>query len=312
MGGAQRRIYRSGVTGEKRADAGEPVASIIVCTRDRPDVLGRCLSSLRELQAEFPYEIVVVDNSSAGTAREVVADASVRYVHEARRGLSRARNAGVDASRGDVLAFIDDDAVADTRWLSALVRVFDEGDVGAAAGEISSPPGQSDLAAFAIPVRRVLDRSTTDWFGRAAFGGVGNGPNMAFRRAALKEIGGFDERLGLGAPIAGSEEHDAFVRLVAAGFKVVSTPEAIVTHESKNTDRTARAFTQRRAAAAYIMWMVLARPGLRWRAVRYAVEALLGTRRRWRPPGAPAILTRAQSARAIAGALPVVIRALLR
>jgi glycosyltransferase involved in cell wall biosynthesis len=312
MGRPQRRVHRGSVTIDAQTGAGEPQASVVVCTRDRPEVLGRCLSSLRSLQADFPYEIVVVDNSVAGTAREVAATAGVRYVHEPRRGLSRARNAGVAASRSEIVAFIDDDAVADGRWLSALRRELAPHDVGAVAGEICSAAGQVDLAAFAVNGRQVIDRSTPFWFERAAFGGVGNGPNMAFRRASLQRIGGFDERLGLGAPIGGSEEHDAFVRLVAAGLKVISTSDAIVTHESQMTDRVGRAMTQRSSGAAYMIWLLLARRGLRWRALRYAGEGLFGKRRRWRSTNAPRILTRIQSARAVVLAVPAVIRAVLQ
>jgi GT2 family glycosyltransferase len=300
MGGPQRRVRRGRVTLR---------ASIIVCTRDRPEVLRQCLAALQNQTANFSYETIVVDNSATGSARDVVTESGVRYTREEREGLSRARNRGVAESHADIVAFIDDDAVADSEWLASLVNEFGAA-TGAVAGAIASKPGEFDLAAFAVPVRQVIDRSTHDWFERAAFGGVGNGPNMAFRRDALLKIGGFDERLGLGAPITGSEEHDAFVRLVAAGFEVVSTPDAIVVHSSSAADPVARAMAQRRAALAYILLLILTRRNFRWRAARYLVEALVRKRRTWRSNSPGAALTVVQSVRAMAGSFAAVTRAL--
>jgi len=84
------------------------------------------------------YEIIVVDNRSTDRTKEVVSEFShVRYVLEEKMGLSHARNRGIKESRGDVVAFIDDDAKADKSWLSRLVQVYkEEKDAGCVGGRV--------------------------------------------------------------------------------------------------------------------------------------------------------------------------------
>ena len=104
----------------------DALATVIVCTRDRPASLRRTLGSL--LEGDYPhYEILVVDNDPAKPAtRSLVADlgGNVRYSAEPLPGLSRARNRGVREARGEVLAFIDDDVIADRGWLRNVVLGF--------------------------------------------------------------------------------------------------------------------------------------------------------------------------------------------
>ena len=98
--------------------------SVVVCTRDRPRELDRCLRALRA-QHSAPLEVVVVDNSEQRSAQPICeAFPDVRYVHEPRTGLSVARNAGIAASRGAVIAFTDDDVEVHPGWSAELARVF--------------------------------------------------------------------------------------------------------------------------------------------------------------------------------------------
>src|SRR6266852_5422463 len=100
--------------------------SIVICTRNRPAQLERCLEGLSHLT--YPsFEVVVVDNASDDDqARRIAARWGVRYTVEPMRGLSRARNRGVLASIGEIIAFIDDDAVPRSEWLDALVSEFQD------------------------------------------------------------------------------------------------------------------------------------------------------------------------------------------
>src|SRR5262249_59818429 len=99
--------------------------SVVVCTRDRPEALARCLASLRSSRAR-PRELLVVDNASSGdgTQRVVAGIPGVRYLREPRPGLAIARNTGVRATTGALVAFTDDDVVVDPNWLSHLARPF--------------------------------------------------------------------------------------------------------------------------------------------------------------------------------------------
>src|SRR5262245_10366738 len=102
--------------------------------------------------------------------------------------------------------------------------------------------------------RREFDSSTDDWFALANFGGIGDGPNMAFRRKIFDCWGGFNERLGLGAAVPGSEEHNAFFELIKRGYRVVFTPRSIVHHPFPETPEEAqkRSFRYVEAGFAYM------------------------------------------------------------
>src|SRR5947209_6858962 len=103
-----------------------PSSSVVVCTRDRPDYLDRCLDALALL--EYPhFDVLVVDNApSDGRTREVAARWDTRYVQEPVAGLSRARNRGAMESSGEIVAYLDDDAIVDSGWLSGLAVEFSD------------------------------------------------------------------------------------------------------------------------------------------------------------------------------------------
>ena len=119
-----------------------PRCSVVVCTRDRPDDLRRCLTSLA-IQDHPNFAVWVVDNAPAnGLTRQIVesadADMEIHYVAEPRPGLSRARNKALKSNlEGDVVAWLDDDEVADSLWLTELTRAFDgRSEVVAASGVV--------------------------------------------------------------------------------------------------------------------------------------------------------------------------------
>jgi hypothetical protein len=99
-----------------------PAISVIVCTRDRPYALRRCLGALSRLDYDS-YEVVVIDNASrTSETLEVVKGTPYRYVREERQGLDWARNRGVREARHDIVAFVDDDAIVDSGWLRGMAR----------------------------------------------------------------------------------------------------------------------------------------------------------------------------------------------
>jgi GT2 family glycosyltransferase len=224
-----------------------PSISVVVCTRERPDELARCLTSLRLVR--YPnVEFVVVDNApaSARTATVVrdaqVEDARVKLVTEPRPGLSRARNAGVAESTGELVAFTDDDVRVDQWWLEGLARGFArQASVGCVTGLVpaaelaTAAQRHFDRRVFwsASCVPRLVDaganRPASPLFPYAA-GQLGTGASMAFRRAVLDAIGPFDEALGAGSAAQGGEDLDAFVRVILGGWAVAYEPTAIAWH----------------------------------------------------------------------------------
>jgi len=223
-----------------------PTISVVISTRDRGDALRACLDSL--LALEYPrYEIVVVDNAPRTSAtRDLIQQwygkqERIRYVREDRPGLSWARNRGVIESRGDIVAFTDDDVVVDSHWLAQLAAGSQVGDsVGCVTGlvlpiELETPAQVwfEQFGGFSKGfTRQIFDigdnRPASPIFPYAA-GMFGSGNNMAFHVDILRSLGGFDPSLGAGA-LVGGEDLDAFFRLILQGHTLVYEPGAIVHH----------------------------------------------------------------------------------
>lgn len=231
----ERPLARLGAMLDSRARRSRPTrtVSVVICTSNRSASLSRCLESLCELRRK-PDEVVVVDNAPrTSETRDLVAKhPHVRYVCEPRPGLSRARNAGIRNTTGEVIAFTDDDVVVSPDWLTELLNGFDESpDVMAVTGLVL--PGELKSLAQSVfeqkfgfhrgYIPRRFDAPRTDvWT-------IGAGANMAIRRDAFTAAGLFDERLGAGA--AGcSEDTELWYRLLERSFACYYTPLAVVHH----------------------------------------------------------------------------------
>jgi O-antigen biosynthesis protein len=238
-----------GCPGAQPASAGASVA-VIISTAGRDEQLGRCIRSLLA-QRRAELEVVVVDNRPAtGEAWRVVSpiaagDPRVRYVPEPRVGLSVARNRGVGETDADLVAFTDDDVVADPGWLEWLLAPFAEPRVLAACGMVLPLELQTEAqkrfeqyAGFSKGMeRRSYDSRSGPVAGRLLYpfvnGTVGVGNNMAFRRAELVAAGGFDPALGAGSPTGSCEETWAFSRAILRGGRIVYEPRALCWHEHR-------------------------------------------------------------------------------
>jgi len=110
--------------------------SVVICTRDREKELERCLDAVS--RQKYPdFDVLVVDNAPHDAAAfEIARRWGVLYVMEPQAGLSRARNLGLRASTGEIIAFLDDDAVPDPNWLQNLAAEFKDPQVAAVAGRI--------------------------------------------------------------------------------------------------------------------------------------------------------------------------------
>jgi GT2 family glycosyltransferase/SAM-dependent methyltransferase len=244
-------------------------SSVVVCTRDRPDQLRRCLESIAA-SAVAPDELIVVDNAPAtGSTRAVVESfPAARYVAEERQGLATARNTGVERASGEVVVGEDDDTTVHRDWLWRLLEGFAEPSVMAVTGLVLPAELETEaqvafekaLGGFNHGYRRMR-------YGRVFFEStkaiatpvwkIGAGANMAVRRDAFEHVGGFDERLGAGATGC-SEDSEFWYRLLAAGFECRYQPTSIVHHyhrrDAESLQRQARDYIRGHTAALFVQF----------------------------------------------------------
>lgn len=216
-----------------RRAGGAGMISVVVCTRNRADSLERTLRALAEMAVppSIAWEIVVVDNGSADRTAEVVADAArrlavpVRAVREDRPGLSRARNAGVRAARGSLIAFTDDDCRVDPHWLARIEAAF------VAEPSLHVLTGRVELHdARDRPVGVRLQREAAALTSFRDVAALAIGCNMACRRAVFDGDAFFDVRLGAGTRIPSAEDWDFVYRALKAGRRVAFSPDVLVRH----------------------------------------------------------------------------------
>jgi GT2 family glycosyltransferase len=215
--------------------------SVVICTKDRPDDLQRCLSGIRELTVK-PDEIIVVDNApSDERTSEICKDLPVRYMRERRKGLNWARTRGADTAQGEIVAFIDDDAVPDKNWLTALLEPFDDLGVACVTGlvmplelETDAQKSFEEFSGFSRGFdRRQFDLTTLS---PLAAGNVGAGASMAFRRSLVNELGLFRAELDVGTVTQAGGDTYAFYRLMSLGYRIVYVPDALAWHRHRRTE----------------------------------------------------------------------------
>lgn len=208
--------------------------TVVVCTYNRSGHLKSALESLnRQTLDREMFEVIIVDNASTDDTKEVAerfVGSGFRYVYEPQQGLSHARNAGYQAAEGQYVGYLDDDAKADSGWLSNAQRVIDE-----IRPDIFGGP----YYPFYLTEKPdwFLDKYETSTLGDKprclADNEYLSGTNIIFRRELLKQLNGFSTNLGMsGASIAYGEETELMIRARAAysDLKVYYHPEVMVYH----------------------------------------------------------------------------------
>jgi glycosyltransferase involved in cell wall biosynthesis len=203
-----------------------PKVSVVICAYNAEATMDACLASLQELR--YPaFEVIVVDDGSTDRTG-TIADGyeGIHVIHQENEGLSAARNVGIAASLGEIVAFTDSDCVVDPDWLHYLVATFLATGLPAVGGPNLPPPEDSVVAACVAaspggPLHVLLDDLEAEHI---------PGCNMAFRREVLEEIGGFD-------PIyrAAGDDVDVCWRLQDRGYRIGFSPAAMVWHFRRNT-----------------------------------------------------------------------------
>lgn len=204
-----------------------PRISVVVCSYNGSRTIRDCLEGLRRL--EYPdYEVIVVDDGSTDATPAIAAEYDVRLVSTENRGLSSARNTGLEAATGEIVAYTDDDARPDQHWLTYLAHVFMTSDHAAVGGPNIPPPDDPPLAEAVAsapggPLHVLIDDQLAEHI---------PGCNMAFRREALLALGGFD-------PIfrAAGDDVDACWRIQDRGWTIGFHAGAMVWHHRRGSIR---------------------------------------------------------------------------
>jgi cellulose synthase/poly-beta-1,6-N-acetylglucosamine synthase-like glycosyltransferase len=226
-----------------KPDPAKHFVSVIIATRDRDRLLGQTIASFaRQTWPREQFEILVADNGSSDRTRAVTETAAarpeastIRYIAVPEPGKSRAVNAALGITTGDLIAFIDDDVLPGPDWIERLALAFDETGADFIAGRIlprweAQPPPWLSRALYgvlAIPDNGVL---------RRAIRGTDDpvmpiGANMAVRAEVVQRIGGLRTDLGkLEGTLRTGEDHEFFLRMVAAGYHGTYEPAALVHH----------------------------------------------------------------------------------
>jgi glycosyltransferase involved in cell wall biosynthesis len=276
--------------------------TVVICTRDRPEGLVHTLASLAG-QSDSGFEVVIVDNSSDGTAAQALVGftgLTMRYCHEPIPGLSRARNRGLNEVRSELIAWIDDDEVADPNWIAWLKRGFAVPDRPDAVTGVMLPAeletdaqvnferyGGFNKGRGIEPV--ALRAGTPSVFDPLyPLPSFGAGGNMAFRTERLRAIGGFDNRLGPGTLTLNGEETRALSLLLENGSMILHWPPAITWHYHRRTDEALEKqfFGYSAGLTAFYMSMILTSPKYVWRILRFVprgVKRMLANRGSGRP-----------------------------
>jgi glycosyltransferase involved in cell wall biosynthesis len=205
-----------------------PKATVVVCAYNAAATIAECLRSL--LRLNYPsYEIIVVDDGSSDPTAEIAERCGVRVIRSERGGLSRARNTGIAAALGSLVAFIDSDAYADQDWLFFMATTLEEQNASGVGGPNLTPPRDGFVARCVgrspgNPTHVLLDNERAEHI---------PGCNMAFRKDALERIGGFDP-----THRTAGDDVDVCWKLLASFEPIAFSPAAIVWHHRRPTVRS--------------------------------------------------------------------------
>jgi glycosyltransferase involved in cell wall biosynthesis len=203
-----------------------PKVSVIVCAYNAERTMRQCLESLRKL--DYPnFEVIIVDDGSRdATAQIAVEFPEFRLIRQPNKGLSVARNVGLHAALGELIAYTDSDCVVDPHWLAFMVRAMAEGKLDGCGGPNYAPheDGWVEGCVAASPGAPCHVLISDDRAEHLA------GCNMLFRKSALEDIGGFDPQF-----TAAGDDVDVCWRLMDAGHVLGYCPSAFVWHFRRNT-----------------------------------------------------------------------------
>jgi len=264
--------------------------TVVICTRDRPSGLRATLTSLGR-QTDANFEVLVVDNSQGSTTTAMVVEeldlARCEYIVEPRPGLSRARNRALGTVRTELIAWIDDDEVADADWVRRLKEGFAHKAKPAAVCGVMFPAeldfeaqvrfeqyGGFNKGRNLMPeiLQMGAPSVASPLYPLPAFG---PGGNMAFRTEALHSVNGFDPCLGAGTRTHSGEETQVLSLLLLSGRAILHWPSAITwhTHRREMTALQKQLYGYSAGLSAFYASMIRLRPTIAFDILRLSPYA---------------------------------------
>lgn len=213
--------------------------SVVVPVFNAEKTVCACLESLYG-QTCKPLEIIVVDNGSTDGTAAIIGemihrskDTPIQCLRENRRGPSFARNRGAFQARGEIIAFLDADCIANSSWLDCVSRSFSCSEIGAVAGSVIGFDRETTIGKFhALFTLRALPSSRLFHEFNLVSGGF-PAANLTIRSTLFRSLGGFDEKLPFFA-----EDHDLCARIYQSGVQIFFNKEAIVYHQHRQSLRS--------------------------------------------------------------------------
>jgi O-antigen biosynthesis protein len=204
-----------------------PRISVVVCTFNGAKTLRACLEGVMELR--YPnFEVIVVNDGSTDSTLAIAEEYDVLVISTENYGLAAARNIGMRAAGGEIVAYLDDDAVPDQDWLLHIAAAFEKTDYAGVGGPNVPPPTRSAIAgcfadAPGTPIHVLVSDREAEHI---------PGCNMAFRKRTLEEVGGFEREFR----IAG-DDVDLCWRMLAAGHRLGFNAAVLVWHKPRSSIR---------------------------------------------------------------------------
>lgn len=239
-----------------------PSLSLVVCTKNRAASLDRCLQAVAGIRParSSDFEFVLIDNGSTDATHDVFTQRrrsmpfAARYIREAAPGIGHAMNRGYRETLGAIVAFTDDDCYPEPDFASMARGAFADPAVGVVTGRITLHDPND--ARITIDESRELRRYPA---GRYVRPGQFTGANLAFRRAALDMIGGFDPLFGPGSFMGSGADCDAAARVCLGGWDGLYHPDVVVRHHHGRKTEDLQALHKRYAigSGGYHMKLLL-------------------------------------------------------
>ena len=204
-----------------------PRISVAVCSYNGSRTIRQTLEALNRIK--YPdFEVIVVDDGSTDTTPAIAAEYNCRVISTVNAGLSSARNVALGAATGEIIAYIDDDAIPDPHWLHYLAATFSQSDFAMVGGPNVAPPDCNKVAdcvdnAPGGPIHVLITDEEAEHL---------PGCNMAIRKSCLEAVGGFDPQFR----VAG-DDVDMCWRLQQHGWRLGFCPAAVVLHHRRDSVR---------------------------------------------------------------------------
>lgn len=214
----------------------------IICTYNRARYVGKLLESIAANDlAKTEYELLLVDNNCTDNTREVCEafaaahpDVLFRYTTESEQGLSAAKNRGIKEAKGDIIVYIDDDALVDPWYLRTYAEWFATHPETMACGGPIEPLYETSEPDWMTPYTKALLTAWMNYgekvreYPRGRYPGGGN---AAYRKEVFEQVGGFNTALGRkGGNLMGSEEKDIFDKMHTLNMQILYLPEPVLHH----------------------------------------------------------------------------------